>query len=422
MIVKARFIVPVDAPPIENGAVHFEEGKIVAVGPASQFTAGGSLDYGDAVILPGMVNAHTHLELSLLASRVPPSTDFVDWLSRLIAARSNDLRSTIDNRQSTIHPNTTSNTVDYFEHAVRSGIAQSVSSGVTTIGDITAYPQLTRPVLAHSPLRAVSFGEVIAMGKGRDLLPTRLSAATDLEHQNDRLRVGISPHAPYSVEPDALRECGEKARNGGFPLCIHVAETAEEERFTRNREGPFAEFLATLGLWSERIPQSGCSPIELVAATGVLGPRTVLAHANYVSDSDIDLIAASGASVAYCPRTHAAFGHPPHRFRDMLRAGVNVCLGTDSLASNPTLSILDELRFLRSKCHDVAPEELVALATLRGARALGFSQVVGSLTPGKPADLVAVPLGSSASRWHDMFDTPAGPLAVYIRGGLVETG
>ncbi len=413
MIVKARFVVPVDAPPIENGAVHFEKGVIVAVGPAAQFTASGAVDYGDAVILPGLVNAHTHLELSLLAGRVPPSPDFIDWLNRLIAVRTDDLKSSTQ-------PSSESESGDYFERAVRCGIAQLVSSGVTTIGDITAVPQISRAVLAHSPLRAVSFGEVIAMGKGRDLLSTRLSATTDLEHQTDRLRVGVSPHAPYSVEPGTLRECGEKAREGGFPLCIHVAETAEEERFTSNREGPFAGFLSTLGLWDESIPQSGCSPVELLAASGVLGPRTILAHANYVSDSDIHLIAASGASVAYCPRTHAAFGHPPHRFRDMLRAGVNVCLGTDSLASNPSLSVFDELRFLRSQCHDVAPEELLVLATLRGARALGFLDVVGSLTPGKSADFVVILLTPLAPSWHDLFSSSQGPLAVYIRGALIE--
>ena len=149
---------------------------------------------------------------------------------------------------------------------------------------------------------------------------------------------------------------------------------------------------------------------------GVLGPQTVLAHANYVSDSDIALIAASGASVAYCPRTHAAFGHPPHRFRDMLRAGVNVCLGTDSLASNPSLSILDELRLLQSKCHDVAPEDLLALGTLRGACALGFSHAVGSLTPGKSADFAVIPLPATAPTWDETLNSRNAPAAVYVQG------
>jgi cytosine/adenosine deaminase-related metal-dependent hydrolase len=291
-----------------------------------------------------------------------------------------------------------------------------VSSGVTAVGDITAFPNYSRPVLAESPIRAVSFGEVIAMGKGRELLTTRLNAAADLEYQSDRLRVGISPHAPYSVEPDALRECGQRARDANLPLCIHVAETADEERFTRNGEGPFADFLAGLGLWDENIPHIDCSPVELLASVGVLGPRTLLAHANYVSDREISLIAKSGASVVYCPRTHAEFGHPPHRFRDMLRAGVNVCLGTDSLASNPSLSILDELRFLHSKCHDVAPNDLLALGTIRGARALGFGEVVGSLTPGKSADFVVIPICPPARDWYEILSSSERPMSVYVRG------
>lgn len=406
MIVKARFVVPVDGPPIDNGAVQFDHDRIVAVGPASQFPARGAVDYGEAVIVPGLVNAHTHLELSLLEGRVPPSTDFVDWLRRLIAARTEGLQA--------------ADAAEYFGQAVRAGVAQSMSSGVTTVGDITASPHITRPVLADSPIRAVSFGEVIAMGRGRDLLAQRLNAAVDLEQQSARLRVGVSPHAPYTVQPAGLRACGERAREADLPLCVHVAETADEERFVRYGEGPFADFLAGLGLWDENIPRSDCSPVELLARAGLLGPRTVLAHANYVADSDIELIAAFGASVAYCPRTHAAFGHAPHRFREMLRAGVNVCLGTDSLASNPSLSILDELRFLRSKCHDVAPDDVLATGTIRGARALGFGEVAGSLTPGKSADFVVIALEQSAGDWQDILLSSQNPLAVYIRGTLMH--
>jgi len=404
MIVKARFVVPVDAPPIENGAIQFEGGTIVAVGRAAEFPSQGAVDYGDAAILPGFVNAHTHLELSLLADRVPPSSDFVDWLHRLIAARTSDVQSNL------------SDVGDYVGRAVQTGIDQSLSAGVTTIGDITSYPIYSRPVLAASPLRAVSFGEVIAMGKGRDLLEGRLNAATEERDATHRVHVGISPHAHYTVEPGALRTCARQASDRALPLCVHVAETREEETFVRQGEGPFVTFLQELGLWDESIASSNCSPVELLAKIGLLGPRTLLAHANYVSDSDIALIAESGASVAYCPGTHAAFGHPPHRFRDMLRAGVNVCLGTDSLASNPSLSILDELRFLRAGFHDLSPDELLWMATLRGAKALGLSQLFGSLTPGKSADFVAMELPPTAKSWHGIFDYAPRILALYIAG------
>lgn len=424
MILKARFVVPVDAPVIENGAVSVDDRRVAAVGPARELSGGKTIDYGDAVILPGLVNAHTHLELSLLAGRVPPTSDFIDWLQRLIALRAADLspdpRASEPGASATGEPPPFPSEATggaYITRAVRRGIAESVSSGVTTIGDITAMPQWSRPALADSPLRAVSFGEVIAMGTGRDRLAHRLDSAANLDHQRQTLRVGLSPHAPYTVEPDALRACAERAREIAAPLCIHVAETREEETFTRDRTGPFANFLRTLGLWDEEIPASGYSPIELCAAAGLLGSETLLAHANYVSDADIAAIAASRSSVAYCPRTHDAFGHDPHRFRDMLRAGVNVCLGTDSLASSPSLSILDELRFLRMKCHDVSPGDLLAMATLRGAGALGFADLTGSLTPGKSADLVIVPLTSSKrASWEVFLDSAVVPLAVYIAG------
>jgi len=306
-------------------------------------------------------------------------------------------------------------TPEIVAEAVRAGIAQSLAAGVTTIGDITRRPAWSRKPLAATPIRAVSFGEVIAMGRLRIQLNERLEAAASMEHQSDRLGVGISPHAPYTVELDGLRACAERARRMNAPLCIHLAETAEEEAFTRSRSGRFKEFLQEMGIWDEDIPLADCSPVELCQTTGVLGKRTVIAHGNYLSDGDIKMIAESGSSVAYCPRTHQAFGHPPYRFREMLHAGINVCIGTDSLASNPSLSILDELRFLHQRHPDVAAHDLMAMGTIRGAAALGFEDVIGSLTVGKAAGLVVIPLEAGAE-WETMLESIRTPIAVYIDG------
>ena len=243
---------------------------------------------------------------------------------------------------------------------------------MTLVGDITRHPDWTREILGTSMLRGVSFGEVAAIGNRRDLLATRLDAVCRALRPNSRVRIGISPHAPYTVEPDALRACARRAAEGALPLAIHLAESADEAEFTQYATGPLADHLRELGVWDEQIPQSGCGPVELADRTGVLGPATVIAHANYVTDADIELIAARGASVAYCPRTHDAFMHDPHRFREMMRRGVNVCIGTDSLASNPSLSILDELRSLHRAYPDLSPEDLITLGTLCGARGFGF--------------------------------------------------
>jgi len=404
MIVKARFVIPVDRPAIQNGAVAFEDGRIVAVGQAGDMPDSPPVvDYGDAVICPGFVNAHTHVELSAFAGKMPPTPEFTHWLARVIEAAGSALAQKVDTRE-----------------AVRDGIRQSLASGVTMVGDIARNPLWTREVLANSPLRGVSYGEVIAIGARRRLLAERLEAAASTKWQSERIRVGISPHAPYTVEPDAMRACAGEADKTGAPLSIHLAETREEGLFTRNGTGPFADFLRNLGVWDESIPASGCGPVELAQRAGLLKERTVIAHANYVDDEDIQRIADGRASVAYCPRTHHAFGHEPHRFRDMLDAGINVCIGTDSLASNPSLSILDELRFLHRQCPDVPAAKLLAMGTLHGARALGLDEQAGSLTVGKQADLVGIPLEGShpEDAWASILRSSQEANAVYISGSL----
>jgi len=305
---------------------------------------------------------------------------------------------------------------------VRDGVADSIRHGVTLVGDITAHPHVVRPILAASNLKCVSFGEVIAIGTQRELLDERLSAALDMEDACDRLRIGVSPHAPYTVEQDRLAECARRAAEAQTPLCIHLAESQAEEEFTLHATGPLAEHLRSLGVWDDWIGAAARRPVELADACGLLSNRTVVAHANYVSDADIGLLASRGVSVALCPRTHDAFGHEPHRFADMLRAGVNVCIGTDSLASNPSLSVLDELRFLFRAHEGMDPELLLAMGTMRGAAALGWSEAAGALTPGAPADIVVVPI-ERADRTNGiaaMFQTDAPPRAVYISGILKQ--
>lgn len=410
MILKARFVAPVDQPVIENGAVVTRDGLIIEVGRARDLADRTAVDFGDAAICPGFVNAHTHLELTHLASRVPPTPDFIDWLRCLY-------------REAIAYPPTR----ESVELSISEGIKQSLAAGVTTVGDITRHPQWTRPVMANSMLGGVSFGEVIAIGTRRTKLTERLDAAASRDCENDRVRIGISPHAPYTVEPDGLRKCASLnqligtnkqqvgAEHPPYRICIHAAETLAEAEFTLSRSGPFADYLCELNLWDDEIPMSGCGPIELLHRTDLLNPSTLIAHANYVSDDDIVLMARSGASVAYCPRTHHAFGHPPHRFRDMLAAGINVSIGTDSLASNPSLSVLDELRFLHQRFPDLQPETLLQLGTICGARALGLASKAGTITPGKWANIVAIPLDARRDMaWSDfLLHSEARPLVSF---------
>jgi len=396
--IKARFVVSGEGPIIENGFVEFQKGRITEVGRGSPRIR--PVDLGDVTLFPGFVNAHTHLELSDLAGRIEPGPDFCDWLRRIVTAT-----------QAPRSP-------DQIQVALRIGVLQSIRSGVTALGDITRFPAATRSVLASSPLRVVSFGEVTAIGNRRNMLDDRLADALRAEPLTQSLRIGLSPHAPYSVDPIGLRKVAEIARTRQLPVCVHAAESPDEDEFVRNGTGPFAELLKSLGIWEDSIRGSNVGTIELLNEVGLLTPRTVLPHANYVSDADIDLIAKSQSSVAYCPRTHAAFGHTPHRFREMLARGINVCLGTDSLASNPSLSLLDEIRFLRQSYPDFPSADLARMATLNGAQALGVVSETGSITVGKWADLVSVKMGDStkASQWDSILDSNCEVVQVWMRG------
>ncbi len=441
MILRARFVAPIDAPVLENAAVRIEDDLIAEVELSSNLSGPDTIDYGDAVILPGFINAHTHLELGYLAGKIPTDGSLTDWLGRL-------MKKWVDDPP----------TRERVQAAVREGIAESLSHGVTAIGDITRNPRWTREELAAAPLRTISFGEVAAIGTRRSLLDERLDAASEpgaprprpdraspvsgarrdfrftsaratgppwsgaisepRAPATDTARIGISPHSPYTLEPDGFRACAKRADQRGLPLAIHVLESADEDAFTRRLAGPLVDFLKGVGVWDDRIPMSDCGPIELLERTGVLGRNTLLVHVNYADDEDIARIARSGSSVAYCPRTHAAFGHLPHRFLDMLNAGINVCIGTDSLASNPSLSVLDELRFLHGRFPEVSLSTLLAMGTLRGARALGLEMILGSIRPGKRANLTIVPLDSAGAcpAWSSILDSSSPPIEVFVGG------
>ena len=405
MILRARHVLAAGNRLIDNGAVRIADGRIAECGPASSIGGNTGTDLGDGLLLPGFVNAHTHLELSHLAGRLPPRGDFLDWVGRLVEA----MRADGDNR-------------DTVREAVDRGRAASLAAGVTAVGDISRLPELTRPVLASGPLRVLSFGEVIAIGRLRDRLASRLDAAANDQWRSEFLDVGISPHAPYTLEPAGLRACAARAVAGGLRMCIHLAETADEAEFTTRLTGPVRTYLERCRVWDQHVPCPGMSPVDYAAATAVLGPDALLAHVNYVTDADLDRVAASGAHVVYCPQTHHAFNHPPHRFADTLERGINVCVGTDSLASNPSLSVLDELRFLKSRRPDVANGLLVEMGTIRAARALGLDTSLGDIAPGKHADLTFVPRGPQGPNdpLENLLRSDAQPTATWVSGQLAS--
>jgi len=359
------------------------------------------LDLGDSLLMPGLVNPHTHLELSK-CSRDPRNDEFADWIMSLPRRLGRD-RFTAE---------------EIYPAAAREGIAQSLRYGVTSVGDISQRVDLTRPMLAESPLRVVSYGEVLGLAKLKRRFEELLPRAIDRRFDSMRFHTGLTPHAPYTVDLPSYRRCLELARDSTLPLATHLAETLEEEEFLRHHTGGFREIFDRLGAWEEPVETYAGSPIEFANAIGLLEYPTLLAHVNYCSDEEMGLLAKGQASVVYCPRTHKYFGHPPHRFREMLAAGINVALGTDSCASSPNLNILDDLRLVHEIHPEIPAEQLFPLVTINAARALQLENETGSLSAGKQADIATFAIVSD-NPLRELLESAAAPQHLWIGGAQV---
>lgn len=422
-ILTADLVIPSPGVLIADGGIAMEHGRIVVVGPVEQLRkhyAGVAVrHFPGHVLCPGFINAHTHLELSYLQGKIPGPARFPDWVEALLAAAPDPQSA------ATILP-----------AAARLGAKESIRVGVTTVGDITRWPGHSRPVLKDGPLRVVSFGEITALGKRRNTLASRLAVAADSADATEYLTVGLSPHAPYSVEGPILEQIVALAGSRHFPLAMHLAENAQEAEFLAALTGPLGRqwgLMQTLDLLDAHVPQFTGGPIRwarhygLLDAPRSLGIPVVLAHVNYADAAELKVLAECGASVAWCPRTHAYFGHDrsgPHPWRQMAAQSINVCLATDSLASNPDLSPLREARYVLENQPDSSPAELFAMITTRPAAALGLADTIGRLAPGFSADALMLPLnispGASSDRVHEaLVRTAPEPSAVWVMGRQV---
>jgi aminodeoxyfutalosine deaminase len=393
MLIHADWICPMNAPPLRNAAMRIRHGKVVEVGNELTISKDSEeKSFPGCAILPGLINAHTHLELSLHPRPAAPN-DFVDWLIALMSVPPTDV-----------------------SEAVKIGVNQSLKSGVTTVGDITKFCTETRAALAGGPLRVMSFGEVLAMAQRRNLLEERLATAvTPLEIALEFLTVAVSPHAPYSVESHGYRRCVETAIARQMPIASHIAETPGEATFLANHTGPFKRLWDFLNRFDDHVPTFQGGPIRFAKAVGLLDVPSLLVHVNYCDDEELAILANGKASVVYCPRTHEYFGHPPHRWRDMRRAGVNVAIGTDSVASSGDLNMLADLRLLRQIAPDEPAFALWQMVTTNAAAALGMASKVGALAPGKSADFCVFP-ATGDDPMESLLRTDDLPSAVFIAG------
>jgi len=383
----ARWLFPVAGPPLERGTITIAGERIAAVEPHGVRAA--DVDLGNVAILPGFVNAHTHLDLSGLRGQCPPTPDFTAWLRNVIRHRR-------------------AQSAEQVQADVFTGLAEACQAGTTLLGDIAA-EGATAGDLRRASVRSVVFREMLGLSAER-----ASKAWWDMLHwsgafqQTDVCRWGLSPHAPYSVNSSTIRAA---AWNGNV-MTVHLAETIAELELLEHHSGPFVGFLQELGAWDEK----GLAPsVDWILRHTRRASSVLFAHGNYLRP---DAPIRSNATIVYCPRTHAAFQHAPHPFREFLARGVRVALGTDSLASNPDLDVLAEARFIHGRHPDMPGEVLLRMATLSGAEALGWADETGSLTPGKSADLVVLPLPEQdcADPHTLVFESAQSVQAVMFRG------
>lgn len=366
--ITARWIFPVATPPLERGTVTICGDRIEAVEPCGIRTA--DEDLGNVAIIPGLVNAHTHLDLSGARGMIPPTDPhhFTDWLRGVIAFRRTC-------------------TPAQVQADIQAGLNECLRAGTTLIGDISAGGD-SWETLSVAPTRAVVYYELIGLSLKRS--DEAIGAARrwiDNGHKGTTTcQPGVSPHAPYTWRADRLPTLTDDLLAANERMTIHLAETPTELELLQGRSGALVSFLAEVGAWD---PDGLAKCPEQILELTRKVPYALYAHCNYLSP---EVTFHSNQSIVYCPRTHAAFHHPLHSFQAFLARGVRVCLGTDSLASNPDLDILAEARHVFNHYPDFPGDQLLRMVTLSGAEALGWACVCGSLEAGKSADLVAIPL------------------------------
>jgi cytosine/adenosine deaminase-related metal-dependent hydrolase len=387
-VVSADWVVPVEGPPICDGAVAIEDGRIAAVGTRSDL--GDGEHYPEAVIIPGFVNAHSHLEYAVYGG-FGDGLSFAPWILLHIE------------RKARIG-------FEEMQAIARLGVAECLRSGITTVGDCS-FSGASAPACADLGLRAIVYLEVFG-DDGSQLDGRFLENRSRIEDDlSDRVRLGISPHAPYTAGPALYEACLEL----GLPLATHLNESADELEWLSRGAGPWREFAGMLP------PPLGDSGIRVLADRGLLSSRMLAAHCVKVAEDEVALLAENDVAVAHCPRSNAVLGCGIAPLAELRAAGLRIGLGTDSPASTPSFDMFDEMRTALycarargERADALAAADVVYLATLGSARALGIEEDVGSLVAGKQADLAVVSLEGSP------FLPLEDPVTAVVLGGSPE--
>ena len=376
-ILRARWLLPIDRPPIQNGWIEIAaDGRIKGLGEGKAPSAAD--DLGDVALLPGLVNAHTHLELSWMAGLIPPAESMDAWIRKLMAVRRAGAPGGPDAEL----------------RAARAAAATMRATGTVLVGDISN--NLTTPVvLGEAGLGGVVFHELIGFSQAdpaggvRDAWHKTSGVVSPPSYETTpEVFFSVVAHAPYSVSPALFREIANARQDA--PLSVHLAESAEEIEFLRSGRGPIRDMLEMLGVWTDEWTVPACDPVEYLDRLGYLQRGTLVVHGVHLTDTALERLRKAGAVVVTCPRSNLWVGSGPPRLSHFYSAKLPVAIGTDSLASTPTLNVFDELREMRRLAPEIAAAKLLESATRVGAEALGFGDKYGTLAPGKRAALVAV--------------------------------
>lgn len=353
-VLKAPYIITLAGPVLKDHAIAVENGVIQQIIPQREVT-GESIDLPGTILLPGLINAHCHLELSDLPEPLPYPGSFTGWIEQL-----SRLKLQMSPAQVTA--------------SIQKGIQQLLAGGTTTVADHASVGTDLKPIL-DSPLDYVAYIEVL--GVQADRAQQFYQQALAKQNKN----IIPTPHAPYSLLPEVF------AKFTSTHLSIHIAESAEEYLLFKENHGPLFEFLQRKG---ETPPTKGESPLQYLNRLKLIPPKTIAIHANYLEDEDIAILKEYQMSVVHCPGSHAYFSRDRFFLGMLTEAGINVALGTDSLASNHSLSMFEQMRLALDHYPELTPETVLKMATLNGAKALGRENEIGSLAPGKRANIVGV--------------------------------
>jgi cytosine/adenosine deaminase-related metal-dependent hydrolase len=369
--VAAEWVLPIAGPPIRHGSVTIHDGRVVAVGSGRPDDA---VDLGRCAVLPALVNAHTHLELSWLRGRIPRAARFTDWVRPLLAARG--------------QPSDPAE----IEAAALRAIEEARASGTAVFGDVSNTLS-TVPILRGGLVAAHVFHELLGFNvadASARVVEARARIAALGPGRRDDVHVSLAPHAPYSVAPALFDAIRRDVTSRADRTTVHLAESREEVELLADGHGPWRELLELLRVWSDEWTPPGVSPVAFLADRGFLDASVLVVHAVECTPDDIRRLAASGATVVTCPRSNAYVGAGVAPLAAFVRAGVPVAFGTDSLASVDDLNLFTELAEARRIAPEVPARTWLEGATATGARALGFGDQFGTIEPGKRAALIAV--------------------------------